>query len=563
MSAFDFTNACMIITTHLVESRNAEAATETWRLSFPRMIAEEVDKAEEIFPTLGLRSPAAVQQSICRRFWTRLYKNHPIPWAEDPDSHGITFGQGEEMEMSVLNTALTVSCTDIKGSLKILATNSIEGVKIDSKELAQTIRGGTTDVEIKTVASQGASPAQVNPEPGHPAQATPALIFTTGAPHFSAGFRPRDVSQISRDTRPAQRPTARLGPSSIVESSSAAEKRQTSVATTLPSAWRNWAPPEVPGSSHTVSRPRPGNKREGEIVETRIKGFEDDQQLGSLIKELQALHAHRWADEMDEKYPLLPRGDKVNLGSRPALRFLPGTTPPPSAESRLTCSFGSWEHENGKPLPCLPGVGPGEIPLPDNLDPTEYLLPIKTELECWLNVDLWFQRKGKESSHNKIRIMPSKWRGRARLAEVDEMYGFLAFEVLCEWVKKMAKDRKMIPVMDVILQQFQGHDNSRIHRDHTFQNVQPWVGSSLYKGPIKPISRDEMMKGIKRHSSKPTAEGSLVPKDGQVPTNLNVQKGIATVKDPKGKGVDRGPKDKGIQPKPTSTPRASKNDSMR
>ncbi|KAI0392754.1 hypothetical protein F5Y17DRAFT_434952 [Xylariaceae sp. FL0594] len=131
-----------------------------------------------------------------------------------------------------------------------------------------------------------------------------------------------------------------------------------------------------------------------------------------------------------------------------------------------TCGFGQWRDNEGKPLPRLPGVGPGEIPLPDQMDPVKYLAPIRKEMEQWLKVELWFVRKGGREKRNKIAIRAPRWHvsGRGGQAKSDQFYGMWAFAVLFSWTRLMSAQGRFIPVIPILQQVYTqgvGLDNIR------------------------------------------------------------------------------------------------------
>ncbi|KAI0187820.1 hypothetical protein EV127DRAFT_471581 [Xylaria flabelliformis] len=126
MEAFEFGRACMMITTNMMKV-GLEPTVE-WRRYFPRIIKHEIEKAQELDQILGLRTIAAVQQSICSRAW-RTFFDEPVPWVEvDTDKPSV--GKEEKMEISLMKEALKVSLTgDYKTAIAIFERNSTNASK--------------------------------------------------------------------------------------------------------------------------------------------------------------------------------------------------------------------------------------------------------------------------------------------------------------------------------------------------------------------------------------------------------------------------------------------------
>ncbi|KAI1115674.1 hypothetical protein F5Y14DRAFT_449784 [Nemania sp. NC0429] len=159
MPAFDFKTACDTITRCITESWNADVAIDQWKRWLPRFIAEEIEKAESLEPVIGLRSPSAVQQSICKTFWLRLYNGEPVPWPEDPESEITSVCQSEKMEISVIRAALTASYTDVNAALRILATNSVD---VRSYELGGSASTRPSNIEVELSASRRLPSAEIS-----------------------------------------------------------------------------------------------------------------------------------------------------------------------------------------------------------------------------------------------------------------------------------------------------------------------------------------------------------------------------------------------------------------
>lgn len=180
------------------------------------------------------------------------------------------------MEISLLKAASAVSRTDIQAAIKMLATNSLDGVRTDTKELVTQVGSGTKDVEIKAVASTSSSPAQVNPKKGHQAQATSRPSFKTATPSIDPGSPPRGMRPTLGTIpegfpasplairRPVPNPRARFGLESVAKSSATAARRQTHVSGRQITSWNNWAQKQAPASSsnaavqpRSIPTPRP------------------------------------------------------------------------------------------------------------------------------------------------------------------------------------------------------------------------------------------------------------------------------------------------------------------
>ncbi|KAI0967780.1 hypothetical protein F4678DRAFT_465038 [Xylaria arbuscula] len=122
---FEFGRACLAIQKRMSERANIKRVSfdKGWNFIVRRAILLEISEAEGIFPLMGLRAPVVVQQCICRRMWKHFFDSDPVPWA---DNETISFGKGEEMEINLMKAALEVSYKDVKVTLRMLSTNSID-----------------------------------------------------------------------------------------------------------------------------------------------------------------------------------------------------------------------------------------------------------------------------------------------------------------------------------------------------------------------------------------------------------------------------------------------------
>ncbi|KAI1445107.1 hypothetical protein F5Y02DRAFT_139491 [Annulohypoxylon stygium] len=111
------------------------------------------------------------------------------------------------------------------------------------------------------------------------------------------------------------------------------------------------------------------------------------------------------------------------------------------------CQFRTWKDKDGNDLPSFTGVGPGDIILPDNMNPYKHILPVKDKLEQWLNVKIHFEAKSAERKHNVIQIRPSS---NIQDAEITASDGTEAFYILASWVFKMIETEMLIPALDYV-----------------------------------------------------------------------------------------------------------------
>ncbi|KAI0435768.1 hypothetical protein F4803DRAFT_557664 [Xylaria telfairii] len=494
MEDFEFGRACMMITAQLTKTKRD--APTIWRKWFPTIIYEEIRKAEELYPIVGLRSVKAMQQCICRRAWEFFFKNTPLPWVE-VITDTPSFGTEEEMEISVMKDAMKIAYTDTKAALTMFRTN----------------RGGkpaTDKVEVVTPEiSKVSSPPK--PKPG-PTPATkpvvvpvvpvvkapkpapkPAPELSDDEPYF--GVDPVIVSRPKRTTPP--KPAPKTAPTAVPDLvPKAAAGPSNYKAAPKPQAVSKTQGPRSTAAGISVEE----GKQDG--IDEAIKllkkmDLDKNPELQSILK---ALEKNKGKDVVIPPLdsPALPQASRLDLSSGPTVTRT--TISNTNTKLPARCPFGPWERPDGSPMPCMPGVGPGEIPLPDSMDPRLYLLPIKTDIEAWLNVDLYFAPKStKPPRPSKIQILPAKWRGQPRPAEIDLEYGLRAFDVLLDWVRCIAQKGEIVPIIPFIRTRHH-MESSRIG---VLQKVdwalQQDVGRAMFQGKIKLIGVDRMQEGSSKH----------------------------------------------------------------
>ncbi|OTA57211.1 hypothetical protein K449DRAFT_450325, partial [Hypoxylon sp. EC38] len=181
------------------------------------------------------------------------------------------------------------------------------------------------------------------------------------------------------------------------------------------------------------------------------------------------------------------------------------------------CRFGPWKDSNGKDLPCLSGGGPGDIVLPDNMDPTLHILPVRQQLEEWVNIKIHLEVKSEKSRHHLIQILPlESWTN----LEVGGLYGMRAFKVLLSWVKEMVHAGKIIPVLDYVRNEMRDEEASLIKVVSGM--LTPLVGpveipGESYQTSAKtnnPFSPSSTLTGVA--SSKRKLESEIAPSEKRV-----------------------------------------------
>ncbi|KAI1198314.1 hypothetical protein F5X97DRAFT_323464 [Nemania serpens] len=131
MSTFDFNQACEAMSARLRQTLSAEGMADAWRLVFRRALLSETRVTEL---SKRPKSLEAVQKALLKRFWESYSKSEPVPWAEAPVDNSVSSCQGQVMDVSVMKAAFTMSRTDMEAALRMLATNSIDGVNKESTE---------------------------------------------------------------------------------------------------------------------------------------------------------------------------------------------------------------------------------------------------------------------------------------------------------------------------------------------------------------------------------------------------------------------------------------------
>ncbi|TGJ84818.1 hypothetical protein E0Z10_g3981 [Xylaria hypoxylon] len=287
---FDFDKACMAITTSMSGKMVPDAI---WKRYLPRVLKIEIKKVEELYPTLGLRAPVIVQQSICNKFWQLFLEPLPVPWVAND---AISVGAGEGMEVDLIKAALEISYKDVKAALRILAKNSIEVEATDSKEPGSDIKTSAKSVEFVTPVI----PAVPLPKPDLKSTAKPDLKPTTKpnpklAPNQA--LQPGSKPPMSSGRGATQRiQTATLGPATAHSMASTA-------------APKTWNPTNV--------APSPQQSLEcitQDIEKMRLKY----PSFTTAINLFEATAKESWADDTDD-FPVLPMAPKPDLGSGPSV----------------------------------------------------------------------------------------------------------------------------------------------------------------------------------------------------------------------------------------------------
>ncbi|TRX88793.1 hypothetical protein FHL15_010363 [Xylaria flabelliformis] len=538
MEVFEFGRACVMITNRMREA--GKDPVRDWKRWFPRIIDQEIEKSEEMYPILGLRTFTAVQQSICKRVWFFFFKNEPLPWAEvNPDRP--SFGQEEEMEISLMREALKVSLTDTKAAIAIFGRNSMGTSKTGSEkpvsEVQPTVETPTVSKAppppkpdpipppVPTISAvptpkpkqPTSKPEQPKPKPAQPTK--PAGPNPDYKPSFgAAGFVPGGVSQFHRMMRPD--------------------------AGTSDRRWENAAPPQPSDRPEGwTTGPDPIKSNDGvDEAKERLKGLQVEDPvfeaaMAKMVARINELETQLNAEKA--QFPRLPSAPLPDLGSCHQMGPLVGFVGSgPAATPTKKCPFDSWLDDDGKPIACLPGCGPGEIPLPDNMDPKVYLLPIKTDLEAWLNVDLYFETKNNKASPNKIQILPGKSRGQPRPAEVDSEYGLRAFNILFRWTQQMIDEGEMKPIIPFVKEYLTMESQFFGTRQKVAVTLQPIGRMARYPRKLKVISADAMKQGTSKQSSTARSNVPKGPAPDKNKTGDTKPKPPAT----KGKGEPKPPK---------------------
>ncbi|KAI0432041.1 hypothetical protein F5Y09DRAFT_354400 [Xylaria sp. FL1042] len=517
MEDFKLEKVIMTITERMAKSHNVE---EMWKRFLPQALFEEIHETETLISSMGSKTLVSVQQCICRRMWEFLFPKETPPW---PVINTFSLGVGEEMKPSQLKDILAVATKDYRVALRVLSTNLMDAEANRILEEVRAIRAAKESRKVTTPAIPKTTPAIPKTTPAIPKVTTSTISKVSTPAPSQASTRGSTSASTSTSTPapiPAPVPAPAPAPKPILKTTSKATTQpdpkpavysstgttEGSLVTTGARAWQSWAL----GNNPTVSS-------------SQIS----DAQMMTMMSESSYLREEfkKFLAQGAQRFPQLPPGIKPQLGSGPALTS--GTTsalhPGASQPVAPQCPFSSWKDESGNPLPCIPGAGPGQIPLPDNLDPVTYLLPIKMDLEAWLNVDFYFVSRSVRSDRNLIVIMPGKVRGKARPAEVDERYGLVAFNILTQWTDEMIRRGTMIPVVEFIRQSFGVHTSFDVLRKQTRQLLAPMAQRTRYPRPIKTITVNDMKKGISVADSKTLdrspydhLEDTLIPLDYRI-----------------------------------------------
>ncbi|XDG02612.1 hypothetical protein ABKA04_002227 [Annulohypoxylon sp. FPYF3050] len=163
-----------------------------------------------------------------------------------------------------------------------------------------------------------------------------------------------------------------------------------------------------------------------------------------------------WADEempalpptsvharMTNQPPTVTSAPGIGGVLRQAAATTPATTPPKPQK----CRFREWKNKDNKDLPCFTGVGPGDIILPDNMDPYKHILPVKDKLEQWLNVRIHVEAKSVRQKHNVIQLWPLSATQDRQLTILN---GTMAFYILESWAFRVADLEKLMSVFGIV-----------------------------------------------------------------------------------------------------------------
>ncbi|KAI2470455.1 hypothetical protein F4781DRAFT_430258 [Annulohypoxylon bovei var. microspora] len=159
-----------------------------------------------------------------------------------------------------------------------------------------------------------------------------------------------------------------------------------------------------------------------------------------------------------------------------------GVPRPAPPQPRSHCRFGPWRDGEGRELPTFSGAGPGEVVLPDNMNPFEHVLPAKQELEEWLYVRIHVEGKSAGTRHPTIHIWP--WGGSTNPA-VTAMYGLRAFQILSSWTCEMARVDTMIPVLDYVTRSAENLEAAMTKK--IADRLAPMRGRAVFPKPVKAI----------------------------------------------------------------------------
>ncbi|KAI0199127.1 hypothetical protein F4808DRAFT_462114 [Astrocystis sublimbata] len=472
--AFEFTYACQLITERMV--KDGDDPVVQWKRWLRLTIQEDLDAAAASTQILGSRSVAKVQQDLAHRLWKSYFPRLELPWQElelkwhDPLN---------TMDMALIKHAQGISRKDPGAALAILTKNSME---IPSDTAINPPEQPTNKPDIK-VAVPLVPATQAISKPG-PSSGKPLVILPKD-PTTEKPEKPKAQQESNKPSAAAPKPVTKVSGSDI----------------NVPGHVQKGTPKSIEDRINLK-----------EFLDKKLGGIQDEALKAALAVVRNAMDK-KAAEDFEQDFPSLPTGTAQDLGHSPSLQVVPyisgsipvasGARPPPSNPSAppvstVKCLFDPWLDTNGNPMGCLPGVGPSEIPLPDNFDPL-ILLPIKKDIESWLNVDLFFHSrdkgKGKERQTslgvNRIQVLPEKCRGESRLKEVDSYYGMLAVHILWQWTRDADRRGRFMPILTYLKNGFLAWHCAG-SMDSIFASI---TGKEAYLNNIEPIDEEEMKSG--------------------------------------------------------------------
>lgn len=154
-------------------------------------------------------------------------------------------------------------------------------------------------------------------------------------------------------------------------------------------------------------------------------------------------------------------------------------------------TFGIWRDGEGKDLPCLFGAGPGEIVMPDNMNPWDHVIPVKACLDNWLYVRVLVLDTDQQHPNRRVTFIP---RSEKMDDDVTAAYGMRAFKIFFFWALEMLSSGTMIPVLDFVKERVKKMDVPPID---VSDMLAPFTAETMFPHKLKAITPPPM-------PSKPT-----------------------------------------------------------